>query len=202
MTSRERKRLSAAERRARILAVAVRAFATVGYDDTSMEAIARRAKITKPVLYDHFPSKRALFQAVLEEIRDRLIARGKAIVKTGRDPARKFRGSVDAFLRFVEVDPDAARILLSVPRDGYAARASRRVQAGASAEIARLLAAFMPGSPPWQLQAATEFLKEGLHAVAKWWLENRDRSRGELVDVVARIAWTGLRRQAGKAETE
>jgi AcrR family transcriptional regulator len=162
MASRARKRLSAAERRVKILAAAVRAFAAEGYDETAMDRIAARAGVSKPVLYDHFPSKQALFLAVLESIRDGLLARGKAIAETDSNPQEKFRRSVDAFLQFVEQEPDAARVLLTIPRgDPRAAKVSRAVQAGASAGIARLLVSFMPGSAPWRLQAATEFLKEG-----------------------------------------
>jgi AcrR family transcriptional regulator len=193
MASRARKRLSAAERRAKILAAAVRAFAAEGYDDTAMDRIAARAQVSKPVLYDHFPSKLALFLAVLESIRDGLLARGKAIVETDSDPQEKLRRGVDAFLQFVEREPDAARVLLTIPRgDPGAAKVSRAVQAGASAGIARLLVSFMPGSAPWRLQVATEFLKTGLHAIGEWWFENPGPTREELVDVVMRIVWLGF----------
>ena len=142
------------------------------------------------------PSKQALFLAVLESIRDDLLARGKSIVQTGSAPRAKFRAAVDAFLQFVERDPDAARVLLMVPRgDARAAKLSRAVQASASAGIARLLVSFMPGAKPWRVQAATEFLKQGLHAVAEWWLENPGRSRADLVDVVMEVAWQGLDRK-------
>jgi AcrR family transcriptional regulator len=197
MASRARKRLSAAERRAKILAAAVRAFAAEGYDDTAMDRIAARAKVSKPVLYDHFRSKQALFLAVLESIRDGLIARGTSIAETDGDPREKFRRGVDAFLQFVEREPDAARVLLTVPRgDPGAAKLSREVQAGASAGIARLLVLLMPGDASWRLQAATEFLKEGLHAIGEWWLENPGPSREELVDVVTRIVWLGFHQNA------
>jgi AcrR family transcriptional regulator len=193
MVSSVRKRLSGEERRAKILSAAVCAFARDGYDNTKMDQIAVRAKITKPVLYDHFPSKRALFLTVLEKIRDGLIAKGRSIVDADGDPEQKFRLGVGAFLQFVEEEPDAARVLLTVPHgDPVAAKLSREVQAGASAGLAALLAAFMPSSPPWRLQAATAFLKEGLHAIAVWWLDNPGPAREELVDVVVRVAWTGL----------
>lgn len=193
MASRVRKRLSADERRARILSAAVHAFARDGYDRTKMDEIAARAKVTKPVLYDHFASKQALFLAAIEKLRDGLIARGALIVEAPGDPEQKFRRAVDAFLQFVEQEPDAARVLLTVPAgDPVAAKLSREVQAGASAGIAALLAAFMPQDAPWRLQAATEFLKEGLHAAAVWWLGNPGPTREELVDVIMRIAWRGL----------
>jgi AcrR family transcriptional regulator len=199
MASRPRKRLSATERRSRILAAAVRAFALAGYDDTTMDRIAARAKISKPVLYDHFPSKQALFLSVLESIRDGLIAKGQSIAETQSDPQDKFRRSVDAFLQFVERQPDAARVLLMVPRgDPRAAKLARDVQAGASAGIARLLVAYVQGNAPWRLQATTEFLKEGLHAIGEWWLENPGPSREELVEVVMRVVWTGLQQKASR----
>lgn len=200
--SRVRKRLSAEERRTGILAAAVGAFARDGYDGTTMDGIAARAEITKPVLYDHFPSKQALFLAVLESIRDGLIARGKTIVKGNVDPEQKFRRAVDAFLEFVEQTPDAARVLLTIPMgDPVAAKVSREVQAGASAGIAALLAEFMPGRAPWRLEAATAFLKEGLHAIAVWWLDHPGPSRTEIVDVVLDIAWLGLRTRVGVGGT-
>lgn len=191
--SRVRKRLSAEERRARIIAAAVSTFARNGYDATKMDDIAAGAEVTKPVLYDHFASKQALFLAVLQSIRDGLLARGKKIVRGNAGPEEKFRRAVDAFMEFAEQAPDAARVLLTVPAsDPVAAKVSREVQAGASAGIAALLAKAMPGRSPWQVQAAASFLKEGLHAVAVWWLDHPGPSRSEIVDIVLDIAWRGL----------
>ncbi len=196
MKSRVRKRLSSQDRRAKILTAAVHAFARNGYDSTKMDEIAARAHVTKPVLYDHFSSKQVLFRTVLEAIRDGLIAKGKSIVEAGDDPEQTFRRAVDAFLQFVEQEPDGARVLLTVPSgDPLAAKISRKVQAGASAGLAALLVMFMRESAPWRVQAATEFLKEGLHATAIWWLANPGPSREEIVDIITRLVWPGL--QAG-----
>lgn len=193
MMSRVRKRLTVEERRIKILAGAVRAFAAAGYDNVKMDNIAASAGITKPVLYVHFPSKRALFVNVLESIRDKLIAKGRSSVEGDATPEQKFRHAVDAFLAFVEMEPDAARVLLAVPPgDPVAAKLLCEVQAGASAGLAVLLATFMAGSTPARVQAATEFLKEGLHAVAVWWLDHPGTTREDLVDLAMRIAWHGL----------
>ena len=163
-----------------------------------MDSIAARAGITKPVLYDHFSSKQTLFLAVLESIRDDLIARGKAIAKDDADPEQKFRRSVDAFLEFVEQAPDAARVLLTVPAgDPVAVKVWREVQAGASAGIVALLGGLMPDRTGWRLPGATEFLKEGLHAIAVWWLDHPEPKRGEIVEIVLDVAWRGLRPQTG-----
>lgn len=178
---------------------AVRAFAADAYDNAKMDDIAAGAGITKPVLYDHFPSKRALFQAVLESLRDGLIAKGKSIVQDDVEPEPKFRRAIGAFFLFVEQQPEAARVLLSMPTgNSVAAELSREVQVGASARLAVLLATFMRGDASPRVQAATEFLEHGLHALGLWWFDHPDVARAELVDIVMRVAWLGL--QTGDAQ--
>ena len=61
-------RLPAARRRRQLLAVALRVFADEGYHDASMNDIAVAAGVTKPVLYQHFTSKRDLFAELLEDV--------------------------------------------------------------------------------------------------------------------------------------
>src|SRR3979411_377470 len=105
MKSRPRKRLTLDQRRIRILAAATRIFARKGYDGASMSAIAAAAGITKPVLYDHFASKDALFETLLGSIRDDLLAKGRAIGKSDAGEELRFRAAVDAFFAFVEAQP-------------------------------------------------------------------------------------------------
>ena len=69
----KRKRLPAAERRALIEAAALELFAERGYHGTAIDEIARRAGVSPPVLYDHFASKVALHQRLLERTRDELL---------------------------------------------------------------------------------------------------------------------------------
>jgi AcrR family transcriptional regulator len=66
------RRMPAAERRAQLLDVALQVFGDKGFHDTSMNDIADAAGVTKPVLYQHFGSKRALFLEVLREVGGRL----------------------------------------------------------------------------------------------------------------------------------
>jgi AcrR family transcriptional regulator len=187
------------ERRIRILAAATRIFARKGYDGASMSEIATAAGVTKPVLYDHFASKDALFDTLLRAIRDDLLAKGDAIGKSTVGEQHRFRAAVDAFFAFVEDQPDAAMILLIVPQGNpVTIRLSRAVQQGATAAISKLLKSYLPAGGTWQYEAAGEFLKEGLHALAQWWLNNPGPSRDEIVDLVMKACWTGF--QKGKKE--
>ena len=67
-------RLSASARREQLLDVALAAFARNGYHETSMNDIADAAGVTKPVLYQHFESKRELYQALLDDVGARMVA--------------------------------------------------------------------------------------------------------------------------------
>ncbi len=131
MKSRPRKRLTLDQRRKRILTAATRLFARRGYDGASMSGIAAGAGITKPVLYDHFASKEALFETLLRSIRDDLLAKGRAIGHSSASDELRFRSAVDAFFAFVEEQPDAAKILLIVPQGNpVTVKLSRDVQQG------------------------------------------------------------------------
>ena len=195
MKSSPRKRLTLEQRRTKILAAATRIFARKGYDGASMSGIATAAGITKPVLYDHFVSKDELFETLLRSIRDGLLAKGRAIGESSIGDKVKFRSAIDAFFAFVETQPDAAKILLIIPQGNpVTLKLSRDVQQGATAAISRLLKSYLPAEEPWQYEAAGEFLKEGLHALAKWWLSHPGPSRDEIVEIVMTACWSGFQR--------
>ena len=86
---RARQRLPAARRRTQLLEVALDRFAANGFHQTSMEEIAEAAGVTKPVLYQHFGSKRTLYLELLETVGNELLA-------GGRGPGRRREPSVSA----------------------------------------------------------------------------------------------------------
>src|SRR5438876_6198656 len=62
-----RRRMRAPERRAQLLEVARRVFGNSGFHGVSMDDVAKEAGVTKPILYDHFPSKKELYLELLDE---------------------------------------------------------------------------------------------------------------------------------------
>src|SRR5215213_8113977 len=100
-------RLSATARREQLLGVALEVFAHTGYHDTSMNDVAEAAGVTKPVLYQHFESKRELYQALLDTVGTRMvnaIRAATADVTSGRERTeRGFR----AYFRWVAANPEA-----------------------------------------------------------------------------------------------
>lgn len=106
-----RSRLPRDERRAQLLSAALEIFTSSGYHAASMDEIADRASVSKPVLYQHFPSKLDLYLAVLDLHIDSLVfAIQKAIAST-RDNKNRVKATIDAYFGFIEGEGEAFRLL-------------------------------------------------------------------------------------------
>jgi AcrR family transcriptional regulator len=104
-------RLPRDERRAQLLVAALEIFTSSGYHAASMDEIAERASVSKPVLYQHFPSKLDLYLAVLDLHIDSLVfAIQKAIAST-RDNRSRVKATIDAYFGFIEGEGEAFRLL-------------------------------------------------------------------------------------------
>lgn len=189
----KRTRLTAAARRNVILRAAERSFAEAGYQQTSMDDIALASGVSKPVLYDHFPSKKALFTGLLEDISGELLESGRLAPSDTGSAEQRIRAALHGFYAVVEARPSAARVMFDLPgRDADTDAIHEMVQANVSARISAQLATLFETQEPWRLAATTEFLKSGFHTLAWWWLKNPRVSREDLVDLIIAITWHGL----------
>lgn len=110
-----RRRLRAPARRALIDAAARAAFAERGYQAVSMGEIAAAAGVTRSVMYDHAPSKRALFERLLREEHAELTARLGAELLGDGPPRERLGAALDAFVAYVDAHPIAGRVLADEP---------------------------------------------------------------------------------------
>jgi AcrR family transcriptional regulator len=108
-------RLPPEERREQLLDATLELIAEKGYESVSMEGIARRAGVTKPVVYDLFGSLADLLEALLEREEERALNQLAELLPApaeNADPATVLVDGLDAFLRAVETRPDAWRLSL------------------------------------------------------------------------------------------
>jgi AcrR family transcriptional regulator len=199
-------RIKGAERRRRILDAAAEGFAARGYHATSVGQIAEAAGISKPVIYDHFPSKRDLFVALLEQAREELLALGVEAMRAGAPPEKRVRSAVDAFFSYVDAHPATARVLFTPPvGEPDLLAESQRVQADATAGIAALFGA-EPGlfsgarDRRRRVEMLSEFFKQGMHGLAIWAMDHPEVPRRALVETAMALAWVGLRAQLSPAD--
>jgi AcrR family transcriptional regulator len=123
-------------RRPEVLDGALDLFLEHGYQGASMQAVADRAGVTKPVVYACFPSKEELFRALLRREEDRILGeiQGAFADADLSDPHRTLTEGFTAFLGAVAASPDVYRLIFLQEGGGNMAVA-RRIQRGREAQV-------------------------------------------------------------------
>lgn len=186
-------RLPAPERREQLLQVALEVFARQGFHGTSMNDVAEAAGVTKPVLYQHFDSKRSLYLALLEEVGGRLIHEVTAATADAADGRSQTERGFEAYFRWVARDHDAFRLLFGsgARRDEEFNDAVRRFTAAAAAAIAPLITADIDPQHQRTVAHGLVGLAEG---VSRRLVESGERFDPDAVArQVSDLAWAGLR---------
>lgn len=109
--SEPKSRLPRDERRAQLLVAALETFTASGYHAASMDEIAERASVSKPVLYQHFPSKLDLYLAVLDLHIDSLVFGIQKAIASTRENKNRVKATIDAYFGFIEGEGEAFRLL-------------------------------------------------------------------------------------------
>jgi AcrR family transcriptional regulator len=104
-------RLPRDERRSQLLVAALEAFTAAGYHSAAMDEIADRANVSKPVLYQHFPSKLQLYLAVLDLHIDSLVFAIQKAIASNRENASRVAATVEAYFGFIDSEGEAFRLL-------------------------------------------------------------------------------------------
>jgi AcrR family transcriptional regulator len=179
-------------RREELLAVADRVIQRRGVE-VSMDEIASEAGITKPVLYRHFGDKEGLYQALTELYIEGLKTALKPATEAS-EPRDRLAAAIDAYLVYVEREPERYRFLLHAseqPRTaGLVAGFRRRhiAECAFTAEDNLRRAGMHPGfAEPW-----AECVSGMIRAAGTSWLETRSLPRDRLVDYLTTILWDGF----------
>ncbi len=106
-------RLPRAERRESLIKAAIACFVERGYDATSMDSIAERGGVSKPVLYQHFDSKHDLYMEILLTAVNRLRERVTAVLDNSEAPYDRVKAVVTAYFTFVDEECDASKLIYS-----------------------------------------------------------------------------------------
>jgi AcrR family transcriptional regulator len=186
-------RLSATARREQLLDVALEVFAHTGYHDTSMNDVAEAAGVTKPVLYQHFESKRELFQALLDAVGARMLSAIREGTADATDGRSRTELGFRSYFRWVSSDHDAFMLLYggASRRDQEFSRAVRRVTNGMVQAIAPLIAADIDDEHRLTLAHALVGLAEG--ASRRLVERGQEFDPDEIARQVSDLAWAGLR---------
>ncbi len=189
-------RLSRSARRLQLMSAAKSAFVTQGYHAAAMDDIADRAGVSKPVLYQHFPSKLELYLALLNESADEMVRLVRVALGATTDNHERVDNAVAAYFTFVADNGQAYRLIfesdlrgqLEVERiveratDDCISAITDTITAdtGVDVERARLLASGMVGLS---------------QVSARYWLQQSPHvSRPEAIELLSTLMWRGISR--------
>jgi AcrR family transcriptional regulator len=186
-------RLAASARRRQLLDTALDVFAASGFHATSMNDIAVAAGVTKPVLYQHFASKRLLYLELLGDVGASLRERIEKATAGAGGPRRQVEAGFAAYFRFVDEQRSAFTLLFGsgAQADDEFADAVRRVEARVAEAVAALIEADIDDEHRRLLAYGLVGLAEG---TSRHWVAGRlDLDPDVLARQVADLAWAGLR---------
>lgn len=185
-----RRRMSRAERERQVLDVALAVFSERGFREASMDAVAERAGITKPVLYTHFGSKDGLLLACIARARAELLEVTSAAAAAAADPRGRLRSSTLAFFRYLEEHGSAWTLLCS--ESTVAGEALEGIRAQQSDFIAALLAGQAPGVDARRLAGWAQVIVGAGERLAIWRGTERAVTAEQATDYLVDLVWTGL----------
>lgn len=189
-------RLSRSARRAQLLAAAKAVFVSQGYHAAAMDEIAVAAGVSKPVLYQHFPSKLELYLALLGESADEMVRLVREALRASSDNHVRVDNAVAAYFSFVADNGQAYRLIFESDLRGQpeveliverafdkcisAITETITTDTGVDVERARLLASGMVGLS---------------QVSARYWIQQSPHvSRAEAVELLSTLMWRGISR--------
>ena len=192
--SNDKGRLPRDERRAQLLAAALEVFTAAGYHSAAMDEIADRAGVSKPVLYQHFPSKLDLYLAVLDTHIDSLVFAIQRAIQSTPDNAKRVQATIAAYFDFIEAEGEAFRLLFESDMNVEPAVRERlnRMTYDCAAAVSAVIS-LDTGLP----QEAAMLLGVGLigsaQVTARHWLERDSKlTRVQAQNLVTNIIWRGI----------
>jgi AcrR family transcriptional regulator len=187
-------RLPRTARRAQLLEVALEVFVEQGYHSASMDEIAERAGVSKPVLYQHFPGKLDLYLALLETSCDTVIDGVKTALASTHDNRKRVQATMELWYDYVADRGAAFRLVFEsdLTSDPSVREQVDRVIEESAALVAEVIRDDT-GLPPASSHLLAVSLVGMGHVGARNWLsQDSSLTRSEAVQLAAGLAWRGI----------
>jgi AcrR family transcriptional regulator len=191
-------RVPRAVRSEQLLDLADRLFAERGFHGASMDELARRAGVSKPVIYDHFGSKEQLFATCVRRTGEALAEHVATAVRKETEPRARLRSGSIAYFRFLQEQLQAWAVLFDVQegRDTRFAAEAARIRHRQSELMIDLMAESAGTEPGHEgremLEAMTLAIAGAYESLSLWWREHPEVPPEQLADWLLDLLWPGL----------
>ncbi len=189
---RTRVRMTGRERREQLVQVGRSLFAAKGFDGTSIEEIAVRANVSKPVVYEHFGGKEGLYAVVVDREMSDLLERLTQALSAGH-PRELAEQAALALLTYIEEEADGFRILSRDSTAGSTGAFSSLLNDVANQVEYVLVREFGRREISTEHAAMYAQMLVGMVALTgMWWLEERKPNREDVAAHIVNLGWNGL----------
>ncbi|SDT76286.1 DNA-binding transcriptional regulator, AcrR family [Actinoplanes derwentensis] len=193
-TAAPRVRMPAAQRREQLITVGRQLFAERGFDATSVEEVAARAKVSKPVVYEHFGGKEGLYAVVIDREVRALLDRITTALTAGH-PRELLEQAALALLDYIDEEPHGFQVLTRNSPLLSASGSFSSVMNDVAHQVEHILGAEFKsrGLDPKFAELYSQALVGMVALVGQWWREARKPPKKEMVAAqLVNLAWNGL----------
>jgi AcrR family transcriptional regulator len=188
-----RVRMSGQERREQLLDVGRKLFAEKGFEVVSVEEIAAKAGVSKPVVYEHFGGKEGLYAVVVDREMNHLLDSVSEALTAGNARALLEQAGL-ALFDYIDVYPDGFRILVRDSPVSQQTGSFASLIVDVAAQVEHLLAAEFSAHKinPRLAPMYSQMLVGMVALTGQWWLDVRKPKKEEVVAHLVNLAWNGL----------
>lgn len=188
--------MTGSERRHQLIEVARSLFAERGYEATSIEEIAQRANVSKPVVYEHFGGKEGLYAVVVDrEMSALLDGITTSLTKSTNNQSRlRVERVALALLTYVDEHTDGFRILIRDSPASISAGTYSTLLNDAIGQVSSILAGDFSrrGLDPETAPLYAQALVGSVSMTAQWWLDVREPKKEVVAAHLVNLCWNGL----------
>jgi AcrR family transcriptional regulator len=186
--------MTGTQRREQLLDVSRQLFAEKGFEGTSVEEIAARAQVSKPVVYEHFGGKEGMYAVVVDREIQALTGSLTSALEAGGHPQELVERTAMALLTYIETSTDGFRILV---RDSPVAQTTGTFSSligDVAMQVEHLLAAQFTkrGLDPRTAPLYAQMLVGMVALTGQYWLDARKPGKQEVAAHLVNLAWNGL----------
>ncbi|MFG1818376.1 TetR/AcrR family transcriptional regulator [Kribbella sp. NPDC049174] len=186
-------RMTSAERREQLITIARGLFAQKGYEATSVEEIAARAEVSKPVVYEHFGGKEGLYAVVVDREVRALLDGVTGALTAGRAHELVEQAAL-ALLDYIENNSDGFRILVRDSPVGSSSGSFISILSDVGTRVEHILAEEFKrrGLDPKNAPMYAQMLVGMVALTGQWWLDARKPKKPDVAAHLVNLAWNGL----------
>jgi AcrR family transcriptional regulator len=193
-TTSSRSRMTGKQRREQLIEVGRKLFADKGFEGTSVEEIAAKASVSKPMVYEHFGGKEGLYAVVVDREIAALLGGITGTLSAELGSRETLERAAGALLSYIESNTDGFRILVRDSPAGQSTGSFASLISDVASQVEHILAAEFKRRKldPKTAPLYAQMLVGMVALTGQWWLDSRKMKKADVAAHLVNLAWNGL----------